>query len=242
MLECQVGLVSRKTFLLNLILIIKNISMSNMSKYILEACVGSFREAKSAEEKGAHRVELCDNLAEGGTTPSYGTIYAALNFLNLDVSVMIRPRGGNFVYSKEEVEIMKKDIEACKTLGAQGVVCGVLTKDKQVDLNLLEVLVQQARPMSVTFHMAFDEVCGDLLTRQKEVLDQLVEVGVDRVLTKGGTKNAEAGKENLKALIGHADRRITIMPGGGVSEDNYLKLAEYTGATQLHGTKIVGRL
>lgn len=200
---------------------------------ILEMCVGNYEEAVSASHRGADRIELCDNLLEDGTTPSFGTIKKTIEKLSIPVMVIIRPRGGKFVYTEDEAEIMKCDIEMCKKLGAYGVVIGAI-KNSRVDKKLIKELVQLAKPMSITFHMAFDEVEDKFAA-----VDELIELGVDRILTKGGAKNAMSGKEILKELIDYADGRISIMPGKGVNKENRDFLLEYTGADEIHGSKIV---
>ncbi len=199
-----------------------------------EACVGNYLEAKRAYELGADRIELCDNLKEGGTTPSAGTILLAKETLDLIVNVIIRPRGGNFVFTEEEVRIMEKDIEVCKNLKADGVVIGALTEDNQIDEITVKRLVKKAGDLSISFHMAFDEI-----EDKKKALDKLVELGIDRVLTKGGQGTALDNKEVLKELVEYANDRIIIMPGGGVTKDNYIKLVKDIGAKEVHGTKIV---
>lgn len=200
---------------------------------LYEVCVGSYKEAVEKERLGAHRVELCCNLLEGGTTPSYGTIKATVSELNIPVMVMIRPRGGDFNYSSSEIEIMKEDIKVCKELGVYGVVVGVLKNDA-IDTDTLKILADLAKPMSITFHMAFDEV-KDMFT----ALDTLIDIGIDRVLTKGGDKSAIDGKEVIKDLVEYADNRIVIMPGKGITKENREQILQYTGAIEIHGSKIV---
>jgi len=200
---------------------------------IFEACVGNYNEAIRAEALGANRIELCDNLLEDGTTPSYGTIKVTIDTINIPVMVIIRPRGGNFEYSKDEVKIMAEDIRMCKELGAYGVVIGAL-KGNKVDLDITKRLVEEAKPMKITFHMAFD-----IIEDKKEAVDQLVELGVDRILTKGGRENALIGRDVLKELVKYADDRIIIMPGKGVNKENRDYILEYTGAKEIHGTKVV---
>jgi copper homeostasis protein len=200
---------------------------------IFEACVGNYNEAVLADKKGADRIELCDNLMEDGTTPSYGTIKKTVERLDIPVMVIIRPRGGNFTYTEEELEIMKYDIQICKALGAHGVVIGAI-KDSKVDKKIIKELVALAKPMSITFHMAFDEI-----EDKKSAIDELVELGIDRILTKGGTSNAITGKDSLKELVKYANERIFIMPGKGVNTENRDYLLEYTGAHEIHGSKIV---
>ena len=201
---------------------------------IYEACVGNYNEAIKAENLGANRIEFCDNLSEDGTTPSFGNIKKTINTLKIPVMVIIRPRGGNFEYSEDEVEIMIEDIKMCKDLGAYGVVIGALKRDK-IDLDITKRLVEAAKPMKITFHMAFDEIAD-----KKEAIDQLVDLGVDRILTKGGRGgNALIGRDAIKALIKYANDRIIIMPGKGVNKENREYIMEYTGAKEIHGTRIV---
>lgn len=181
----------------------------------LEACVGNYKEGKRAEELGANRIELCDNLAQGGTTPSYGTILQCKKDINIDINVIIRPRGGNFVYSKEELSIMKNDIKLCKDIGVTGVVFGFLKEDNTLDYETTKEFVELAKPLSITFHMAFDEIVNKF-----DALDKLIDLGVDRVLTKGGLDNSFKNKDTLKELVEHAKDKIIILPGGGVTKDN----------------------
>lgn len=200
---------------------------------IYEICVENYREAIKGESLGANRIELCDNLKEDGTTPSYGTIKNVIRDTKIPVMVIIRPRGGDFCYSKEEVSIMLEDIEVCKKLGAKGVVIGAL-KDKKIDLQVTKALVEKAKPMNITFHMAFDEI-----EDKKEALEELIALGVNRVLTKGGKENAMAGRDVLKELKEYARDRIIIMPGKGVTKENRDYLLEYIGVNEIHGTKVV---
>lgn len=200
---------------------------------IYEACVGSYVAAVRAEALGANRVELCDNLLEAGTTPSYGTIKKTIEKLTIPTMVIIRPRGGSFEFSKEEIEIMLEDIKMCKDLGAYGVVIGALAKN-EIDLVATKLMVEAAKPLKVTFHMAFDDI-----TDKYKAIDTLAELGVDRILTKGGNISAVEGKENLKDFVKYANNRIIIMPGAGVNKDNREMLLEFTGATEIHGTKVV---
>lgn len=200
---------------------------------IYEACVGNYNEAVKAEALGAHRIELCDNLLEDGTTPSFGTIKKTINTVKIPVMVIIRPRGGNFEYSKEEADIMLEDIKMCKELGAYGVVIGAL-KGNKIDLELTKKLVEEAEPMKITFHMAFDSI-----ENKNEAIDELVELGVDRILTKGGMENALIGRDTLKELVDYANDRIIIMPGKGVNKENREFILEYTGAKEIHGTRVV---
>lgn len=200
---------------------------------IFEACVGNYNEAIRAEALGANRIEFCDNLLEDGTTPSFGSIKKAIKTLKIPVMVIIRPRGGNFEYSEDEADIMLEDIRICKELGVYGVVIGAL-KGNKIDLDLTKRLVEEAKPMQITFHMAFDGI-----EDKKEAIDKLVELGVHRILTKGGMENALAGKDVLKELVEYANDRIIIIPGKGVNKENRDYILEYTGAKEIHGTKVV---
>ena len=200
---------------------------------IYEVCVGNYNEAVIAEKRGADRIELCDNLMEDGTTPSFGTIKKAVNTLNIPIMVIIRPRGGNFEYSKDEAEIMLDDINLCKELNVSGVVIGALKGD-YIDLDLTRKMVELAKPLSVTFHMAFDSINDKF-----RAIDDLIDLGVDRILTKGGNENALLGKDSLKELVEYSNGRISIMPGKSVTVDNRDYILEYTGAKEIHGTKVV---
>ncbi|MBU3108479.1 copper homeostasis protein CutC [Clostridium gasigenes] len=204
---------------------------------ILEACVGTYMEVVKAVNNGANRIELCDNLGEGGTTPSYGTIKKTIETINLPINIIIRPRGGNFIYNKEEKEIMFTDIQMCKSLGASGLVIGSLTYDKKVDVEFISKAKVLAGGLNITFHMAFDEI-----ENKKEAIDILVNLKIDRILTKGGTVSALENLESLKELIGYADNRIILIPGAGINENNRDMVIEVTGAKEIHGTKIVGNL
>jgi len=200
---------------------------------VFEACVGNYKEAVLAAERGANRIELCDNLMEDGTTPSYGTIKKTLEKLDIPIMVMIRPCGGDFSYTKDELEIMKYDVQMCKDLGASGVVIGAL-KDLKVDKFIIKELVSIAKPMTITFHMAFDEI-----ENKYSAIDQLIDLGIDRILTKGGNENAISGKDLLRDLVKYANGRISIMPGKGVNKENRDFILEYTGACEIHGSKVV---
>ena len=204
---------------------------------LLEACVGCYKEAKKAELQGADRIELCDNLGEGGTTPSYGTIYLATQNINIPIAVIIRPRGGDFVYSNDEFEIMKKDIVICKELGVETVVFGILNRDNTIDIERTGELVNLAKGLKVTFHMAFDEIDNKI-----EALDQLISMGIHRVLTKGCKSSAEEGKLVLKELVEKSEGKITILVGGKVTYENYKELSDFIGCKEVHGSKIVGSL
>lgn len=201
---------------------------------IKEVCVESFSEALAAEKRGADRIELCDNLYLGGTTPSYGTIKMAMKNLSIPAFPIIRPRGGDFYYSKKEIEIMKEDIKICKSLGAKGVVLGVLTADNKVDFETLRELVDLASPMEVTFHKAVDELKDPV-----EVIDRFVEIGVKRILSSGTKETALEGKDILNAMIKKADGRITILIAGKVTSDNFEEVAAAIPSAEYHGKKII---
>lgn len=204
---------------------------------IKEACVGSLQEALNAEQAGADRIEYCQNLAEGGTTPSYESILEGKKRISIPVFVIIRPRGGNFVYSQDEIKIMKEDIKFCKKAGVQGVVVGVLTEQNKIDKNLLQEFIDLAKPLAITFHMAFDFIID-----KEEALEELINLKVDRILTKGCNTNAFAGKMVIRKLIEQSRGRIIILPGGGIHQGNFQEIADFTGAEEVHGTKIVGNL
>lgn len=201
---------------------------------VKEACVGSYSEAVSAEKRGADRVELCDNLDVGGTTPSYGTIKTTVEKLKIPVFVMIRPRGGNFCYNKNEIEIMKKDIELCKALGVKGIVLGVLTKNDEIDYPLLKELINLAAPMEVTFHKAIDDLENPVLEIKK-----LAEIGVKRILSSGTKAKALDGKDILNKMIAEANCDITVIVAGGVTTDNFDEVSKEIVSTEYHGKKIV---
>ena len=182
-----------------------------------------------AQAAGAHRIELCDNPGEGGTTPSYGFIKAARENLQIELYPIVRPRGGDFFYSDAEFEMMKADVKLCKDLGCDGVVIGILNADGTVDKKRCKELVEIAYPLGVTFHRAFDRVKD-----ATEALEDVIEIGCERILTSGLVPNALDGSEILAALIKQADERIIIMPGSGVRADNIIELAKKTGAIEFH--------
>ena len=156
---------------------------------IREKCIGSFLEALEAQELGAERVELCDNLTEGGTTPSYGTIKMVVEKLNIPAFVIIRPRGGDFYYTPEEIEIMKEDIKICKELGVKGVVIGALNRDNTINYDAIKDMIDLAKPMSITFHKAIDELENPVTEVKK-----LANLGVNRILTSGTKETALEGE------------------------------------------------
>jgi len=195
----------------------------------LEACVDSVESALSAQAGGADRVELCDNLLEGGTTPSAGSIALCCARLRIPVHVLIRPRGGDFVYSDLDLEVMRRDIAIAKELGARGVVFGILLPDGAVDVPRIRSLAAAARPLLVTFHRAFDFTAD-----ADQALDDLIALGVDRLLTSGHAATAVEGTGILARLVQRAAGRITIAAGGGLSEENMLAVIERTGVPEVH--------
>ena len=206
-----------------------------MSREILvEVCVDAIDGAVAAEAGGAQRVELCAALREGGLTPSAGTIAVTRRRLTVDVHVMIRPRGGDFLYSEAEFASMRRDVEMAKHLDVNGVVFGLLTPDGSVDMEQTEQLTEQARPMSVTFHRAFD-----MARDPTRSLETLIELGIDRVLTSGHEAFASEGIDLHRELVAQAGDRIVVMPGGGIDEQSLPRILNTTGAREIHvtGTK-----
>jgi copper homeostasis protein len=200
-------------------------------KYTLEICVGSIASALAAQSGGADRIELCDNLSEGGTTPSFGMIKTCRSLLNIPVFPIIRPRGGDFVYSEQEFEVMKQDVLSCLELGCEGLVFGILRLDGSIDTKRCSELASLAGPMQLTFHRAFDR-CTD----REKGLEEIISMGFHRVLTAGGMDNAEDAIPELKRLVKQAKNRISIMPGSGINSQNLLKIAAGTSAVEFHTT------
>ena len=201
---------------------------------IKEACVESFEKAKEAQDKGANRIELCENLIVGGTTPSYGTVKVCLKKLNIPIFPMIRARGGNFIYSKDEIEIMKEDIKIFKELGVKGLVLGCLTSDNKIDLELTKELVDLAYPMEVTFHKAIDEIQNPL-----DYIDDLVNIGIKRILTSGGKATALEGKDVINEIIKKSNERLKIVVAGKVTKENLNELQNFISTDEFHGKLIV---
>lgn len=198
---------------------------------ILEICAGSVESAVAARDGGAQRIELCAALEVGGVTPSAGLIAEARKIVGLTLNVIIRPRGGDFLYNEHEAACMEQDIRTCKQLGVDGVVIGALTADGDIDTVLCKRLIAAAKGMSITFHRAFD-MCRD----PKKALEELIAMGCDRVLTSGQAATAEAGIPLLKELVQQAGRRIIIMPGCGVNSNNAAAIISATGATEIHAS------
>lgn len=203
--------------------------ITNRVPVLVEAAVESVEGAMVAERAGAQRIELCANLTEGGTTPSAGTIGAALARVKAPIFVMIRPRGGDFLYTSLELDVMTRDIASARSLGAHGIVLGVLTRDGMVDIVRTRALVEAARPRPVTFHRAFD-----LTIDLDEALESLIACGVTRVLTSGGAPRADDGIQRLAALVRRAGDRISVMPGGGISAPNAVRIIQKSGAREIH--------
>lgn len=201
---------------------------------IREKCIGSFLEALEAQELGAERVELCDNLTEGGTTPSYGTIKMVVEKLNIPVFVIIRPRGGDFYYTPEEIEIMKEDIKICKELGVKGVVIGALNRDNTINYDVIKEMIDLAKPMSITFHKAIDELENPVTEVKK-----LANLGVNRILTSGTKETALEGQNILREMIKEAGEDIIIIVAGKVTKDNLNEISNLIPAKEYHGKKIV---
>ena len=197
---------------------------------IIEICANSAQSCVEAEAGSAQRVELCAGIPEGGTTPSYGEILMAQKLTSgIDINVIIRPRGGDFLYTPAEVESMLTDIELVKRLNIHGVVFGCLTKQGDIDVTLMRRLIEAAKPLSVTCHRAFD-VCREPFV----ALEQLIELGCDRILTSGQQPDAMKGIPMIKELVQRANGRIIIMPGCGVREDNISHIEAETGAKEFH--------
>ena len=203
---------------------------------LLESCVDSVGSARAAESGRAGRVELCADLAQGGTTPSAGAISRCVESLRIPVVVMIRPRGGDFLYDSEELEVMRRDIPMARTLEAGGVACGALRPDGTVDVDAMAMLLDEARPMAMTFHRAFDATCD--LVRS---LDALISLGIQRVLTSGGTAAAADSMPMIRDLVTRAGDEITVMAGGGLRPHNVRSLVEGTGVREVH-SRIVERV
>ena len=199
--------------------------------FVLEVIAFTHESARIAQRTGAHRIELCDNPGEGGTTPGYGLIKKVREDVSIQVYPIVRPRGGDFLYSPAEYEIMKRDIEMAKQLLCDGVVIGMLTTEGEVDKERMKWLVELAYPMGVTFHRAFDRVKDPY-----QSLEDIIELGCERILTSGRKPTALEGAFLLKQLAEQANDRIIIMPGSGLRSDNILEIAKQTGAAEFHSS------
>ncbi|NVO08388.1 MAG: copper homeostasis protein CutC [Bacteroidales bacterium] len=194
----------------------------------LEICANSLQSAINAQEAGAQRIELCENIEQGGTTPSYGLITQTRKHLNIKINVLIRPRSGDFLYSDLEFHVIKEDIRIAKQLGADGIVCGILLPNGNVDIERTKVLVELARPMSFTFHRAFDFTNDPFKS-----LNDIISTGADRILTSGQQPSAIQGEHLIRELVKQSKGKIIIMPGSGVNAENIEYLLE-TGAFEFH--------
>jgi len=195
----------------------------------VEICVDSVESALAAERGGADRVELCDNLLEGGTTPSIGCIKLARHHLKIGLQIIIRPRGGDFFYNDYEMEVMREDIRVVKELGVDGVVIGCLTVEGGIDQPRANELLQLARPLNVTFHRAFD-----MCRNPQQGLENLIALGVDRVLTSGQEASCLEGLDLIATLQKQAAGRIVVMPGGGITPQNVRQIVDGTGVSEIH--------
>ena len=199
--------------------------------YLLEIATSDFETTRAAVAGGADRIELCANLSEGGTTPSYGTIYQCRETFDVLLYPIIRPRGGDFLYNNDEYEVMLHDVKLCKQLGCDGIVIGLLNPDGTIDAKRTATLVDIAYPMGTTFHRAFDR-CREPF----EAMEQLIQIGCERILTSGQQAIAPDGIELIAQLNQKADHRIIIMPGSGVRKENIKMLAGVTGCSEFHSS------
>ncbi len=202
-----------------------------MNPYTLEVCIDSVVSAKSAQEGGAQRVELCAALYEGGLTPSMGMIEQVLDAVDIDVMVIIRPRGGDFNYSEDETKVMMKDIKKLNQMGVKGVVIGALNKQGGIDQDCIKQLVGAAEGLDTTFHRAFDMGKNPYI-----MLDQLIDLGITRLLTSGQEADAFEGRNLIAELVQRGGTDINIMAGGGITEENVLQLINDTGLREIHAT------
>ncbi|MBC7746181.1 MAG: copper homeostasis protein CutC [Flavobacterium sp.] len=197
----------------------------------LEICCNSINSAIAANKGGADRIELCDNMSEGGTTPSHGLIQACKNLLTIPVFVMIRPRGGDFLYNDEEFEVMKLDVMHAKKSDCDGIVIGILKSNGSIDMDRCRQLIELARPMKITFHRAFDRCENPLMA-----LEDIISLGCQRVLTSGAEVSAANAIATLGSLIKQAANRVMIMAGSGINETNLAFIAQNTGIRSFHST------
>lgn len=199
--------------------------------YTLEICVDSLASALIAFQNGANRLELCDNLDQGGITPSAGKIKLVKKYVEIPVFVLIRPRKGDFLYSDLEFELMLEDINSCKELGADGIVAGVLDPDGNIDTGRSSKLKAESHPLPFTFHRAFD-----MVRHAPQALEELIAIGADRVLTSGQKANVELGLDNLRHLVGQSEGRIEIMAGGGLTGHRLKQLLSIEGLNEFHAS------
>ena len=200
-------------------------------KFLLEIIAFNIESVGIINVSGAHRIELCDNPGDGGTTPSYGMLKKAREKTSLPLFPIIRPRGGDFFYNEDEFSIMLTDIKLCRQLGMDGVVTGMLGRQGAVDTERCKKLVEVAYPMEITFHRAFDRT-----SNLAESLEQIIELGFDRILTSGGYPSVNDGAAAIAGLVKQADGRIIIMPGSGIRATNIAAIAKQTGAVEFHSS------
>lgn len=203
----------------------------NDNKNIIEIATSDFVTTQSAVNGGADRIELCANLAEGGTTPSFGTIKQCRASFSVSLYPIIRPRGGDFLYTGDEFEIMLQDVKLCKQLGCDGIVIGLLNSNGTIDVKRTSALIDAAYPLGVTFHRAFDRCIDPFVA-----LEQLIEIGCERILTSGQKPSVVDGVDLVAELNKKAGERIIIMPGSGVRKENIKMLAAKTGCTEFHSS------
>ncbi|MGH8080912.1 MAG: copper homeostasis protein CutC [Lysobacter sp.] len=202
-----------------------------MSDKLLEISANSLGSALAAQDGGADRVELCENLGEGGTTPSYGTLAVARDRLRIPLYVLIRPRAGDFLYDEDELAAMRADIEACVRLGCDGVVIGALDTDGEIDTAVCRELIAAAGSLGTTFHRAFD-----LVPDASRALEAVIGLGCERILTSGGADDAWQGADHIAALVEQASGRIALMAGAGVNAQNIVALAQRARVRELHAS------
>lgn len=198
---------------------------------ILEIAVFNIHSAIQAALAGAHRIEVCENNTDGGTTASYGTLKTIKEKIQIPVFPIVRPRGGDFLYTTEEFEVMKKDMLLIKQLGFEGAVTGLLKQDGSIDIERTAILVNMAYPLEITFHRAFDRCKNPL-----QSLENIIQCGCQRILTSGQQLKAYNGKDLIKQLVIQADDRIIIMPGSGIRADNIREVITYTGVAEIHSS------
>lgn len=208
----------------------------SMRDLTIEVVVYTIESALRAQAGGADRIELCDNPGEGGTTPSYGVIECVRQEVSMDLFVMIRPRGGDFLYSNYEFHAMKRDISQCQKLSVDGVVFGILTAEGRIDKIRCRELIEKARPLKVTCHRAFDMARDPF-----EALEDCIEIGFDRILTAGQQAQAVKGAGLIGELIKKANERIAIMPGSGVNENTVSEILQKSGAREIHLSAVTFR-
>ena len=203
----------------------------------LEICIDCIESALAAEIGGAHRIEICNSLSSGGTTPSLGLVRQCVQRCKIPCMVMIRPHDGGFVYSNDDIRTMLDDIDAFKDLGVRGVVLGALTVSGDVDLQTMKRLIRAARPLQITFHRAFDTT-RDPMT----ALDAIIDLGIDRLLTSGHRSTAAGGLQLIKQLVHRVDSRLTVMVGAGINASNVSRIVSETQVQEIHASASVARL